>query len=48
MDLQSIYDSFQKLETVPEKIEFLQELQELNMGYQINYENLIDAWMKLM
>ena len=48
MDLQSIYETFQKLQTVPEKIEYLQELRELNLGYQINFEYLIDAWMKLM
>ena len=44
MDKKYIYDTFKSLETVAEKIDFLRELQTLNLPFKINYEALIAAW----
>jgi hypothetical protein len=44
MDKQFIFDAFDELETVWDKIQFLKELQRMNLPYDINYEALIAAW----
>jgi len=44
MDLAYIFESFRALETVWDKIEYLKDLQKLNLPYDINYEALIAAW----
>jgi hypothetical protein len=44
MDKEYIFESFKKLETSWDKIEFLKDLQRLNLSYDINYEALIAAW----
>jgi hypothetical protein len=44
MDLPYIFESFQKLETVFDKIQYLRDLQKLNLGFDINFEALIAAW----
>ena len=47
LDLQYIYDSFKSLTSIHDKINYLRDLQKLNLNYDINYENLIRAWEKL-
>lgn len=44
MDLAYIFESFKKLETAHEKIEFLKDLQKLNLGFDIRYDRLIEVW----
>ena len=44
MDKEYIFAEFKKLETVWDKIEFLKDLQKLNLPYDINYEALIAVW----
>jgi hypothetical protein len=44
MDLPYIFETFKKLETVHEKVEYLKDLQKLKLGFYINYEALIAAW----
>jgi hypothetical protein len=44
MDKEYIFAEFKKLETVWDKIEFLKDLQKLNLPYDINYEALIASW----
>jgi len=44
MDKQFIFDAFDELETVWDKIQFLKELQRMNLPYDINYDALIAAW----
>lgn len=44
MPLQDIFDSFRKLKTSGEKVEYLRWLQSKNFAYRINYENLISYW----
>jgi len=44
MDKQFIFDAFDELETVWDKVKFLKELQRMNLPYDINYEALIAAW----
>ena len=44
MDLTSIFRDFRALETVTEKVTFLNQLATLNLPYDINYEALIAAW----
>jgi hypothetical protein len=39
-----IYDMFKNLDTVIERIEFLQDLKSQNLPYSINYERLIEVW----
>jgi hypothetical protein len=41
MDLTYIYSTFKSLQTNTQKVKFLQELQSLNLPYDINYQNLI-------
>jgi hypothetical protein len=44
MVLREIYADFQKITNIQEKIDFLKVLQSLNLSYDINYNNLIEAW----
>ena len=44
MDKQYLFDAFDKLETVWDKIRFLKDIQKLNLPYDINYDALIAAW----
>ena len=44
MDLAYIYKTFKELRTNKEKIEYLQQLQALNLPYSINYTNLIQYY----
>jgi len=44
MDKQFIFDAFDELETVWDKIQFLKDLSRMNLPYAINYEALIAAW----
>ena len=44
MDKQFIFDAFDELETVHDRIEFLKDIQKLNLPLDINYEALINAW----
>ena len=44
MDKQFIFDAFDELETVWDKIQFLEDLSRMNLPYDINYEALIAAW----
>ena len=44
MDKQFIFDAFDELETVWDKIQFLKDLSRMNLPYDINYEALIAAW----
>lgn len=46
MDLTYIYESFQSMETVFEKVEFLESLKSKNLPYDINWDHLIDIWSK--
>jgi len=47
MEKAYIFESFRKLETVAEKIEYIQSLRGLGLPYEFNYENLISAWEKV-
>lgn len=47
MDLAYIYESFDNLETIHDKIEYLKDLKRLDLGYDINYDALIEAWLAL-
>lgn len=40
-NLDTIYKVFQDLNNNSEKVNFLKELQQKNLSYNINYENLI-------
>jgi hypothetical protein len=44
MDLPYIFESFKKLETAHEKVEFLKDLQKLNLHFDIRYDRLIEIW----
>lgn len=44
MDKQFIFDAFDELDTVWDKIQFLKDLQKMNLPYDINYDALIAAW----
>jgi len=44
MDKAYIFETFKTFETVQDKIDYLRELQTLNLPYDINYEALITAW----
>lgn len=44
MDLAYIYESFDGLETVHDKVEYLKDLKRLDLGYDINYDKLIEVW----
>lgn len=44
MDKQFIFDAFKELETVWDKIQFLKDIQKMNLPYDINYETLIEVW----
>lgn len=44
LDLGYIFESFKKLETATEKVEFIQNLKNLDLDFRFNYDNLILAW----
>lgn len=44
MSLSIIYSDFKALNTSAEKVKYLTMLQNLNLNYEINYENLIKYW----
>jgi hypothetical protein len=44
MDKQFIFDAFDELESIHDKVEFLKDLQKLNLPYDINYDALIAVW----
>ena len=44
LDLNYIFESFKKLETATDKVEFIKSLRERDLPFSINYENLISAW----
>jgi hypothetical protein len=44
MDLAYIFESFKKLETNHDKIEFLKDLRKLNLGFDIRYDRLIEIY----
>lgn len=47
MDLAYIFESFKALETVHDKVEYLKDLKRLDLGYDINYDKLIEAWSSM-
>ena len=47
MDLAYIYESFDNLETIHDKVEYLKDLKRLDLGYDINYDKLIEHWSAL-
>ena len=47
MDLAYIYESFDNLETIHDKIEYLKDLKRLDLGYDINYDKLIEHWLAM-
>ena len=48
MDKQFIFDAFDELETVWDKIQFLKDLSRMNLPYDINYEALIANYEALI
>ena len=46
-DLNYIFETFRKLETATEKVEFIQNLKSLDLDFRFNYDNLISAWEKI-
>jgi hypothetical protein len=46
MTLCDIYSDFKALTSNSDKVKFLQQLQLLNLPYEINYENLIKYYSK--
>ena len=47
LDLSYIFSTFRKLDNIDDKIAYLRELSNMNLPYDINYENLISAWEKI-
>jgi hypothetical protein len=45
MTIEYIFETFRALETVAERVTYLQELATLSLPYDINYEALIRAWL---
>ena len=48
LSLDYIYKKFQELDNINDKIAYLQELSNMNLSYDINYDKLIEAWQKLL
>lgn len=44
MDLNYIYHKFKELGSIEERKSFLMEMKELNLPYEINWDNLVEAW----
>ena len=44
MDLAYIFESFKALETNHEKVQYLKDLQKLNLGFDIRYDRLIEIY----
>jgi hypothetical protein len=44
LSLSYIYATFKSLPTVASRIQYLQQLQQLNLPYSINYANLIACY----
>ena len=47
LSLDYIYKKFQELDNINDKIVYLHELSNINLSYDINFDNLIQAWQKL-
>lgn len=47
LDLDYIYESFRKLDSAIAKVEYIKGLKKLDLGYTINYDNLILAWERI-
>lgn len=47
LQLDYIFESFRKLDSATDKVEFLKNLRELNLSYELNYDNLILAWERI-
>jgi hypothetical protein len=48
MQLEDLYREFQGLDSIYEKIEWLQEMSRINLPYDINWDGLIRAWEALL
>ena len=46
MELQDLYREFQSTYSVAEKIEWLRTMERMNLPYDINWQGLIDGWLK--
>jgi hypothetical protein len=46
MDLNYIFKTFQELGNTEARIAYLNQLRNMNLPYDINYDNLIAAWQK--
>ena len=46
LELNHIFADFQKL-PLSERVSYLETLEKLDLGYNINYENLKRAWTRL-
>ena len=44
MSLSMIYSEFKSLNTSAEKVKYLTILRDMDLNYEINYENLIKYW----
>ena len=44
MSLDYIFKKFQELDNINDKIAYLHELSNMDLGYNINFDNLIKAW----
>ena len=47
LTLDYIYESFQKLDNIQDKIAYLRGLEKLNHSFDFNIPNLIAAWEKI-
>lgn len=45
MTLEYLYSAFQALESIEDKVKFLQEMAKLDLPYDINWDNTIKAWL---
>ena len=46
MEKAYIFETFKKLSTAAEKVEYLEQLRTLNLTFDFNYEGLIKAWKR--
>ena len=47
LQLDYIYETFRKLDNATDKAEFIRSIKDLNLSYDINYDNLILAWERI-
>jgi hypothetical protein len=45
MTLEYLYSSFKALETVEDKVKFLEDMAKLDLPYEINWNSLVQAWL---